>query len=66
MSKTINVPSENIVRMLERSAKAVGLSLRDFYEQGKADTLGDPELRDLWLIWRHELRPEDLQKDLHE
>ncbi len=66
MVRTITVKHKDVVRMLERSAKAVGLSLKDFYEQGMDDTLDDPELRDLWLIWGDALTEEDLKPDPNE
>ncbi len=55
----ITVPREEIVRMLERAASDVGMGLRTFYEQGMADELDEPTLRDMWLIWGDTLTEED-------
>ena len=56
----ITVPREQIVEMLERAANDAGLGLRRFYELGTADSLDDPSLRDLWLIWGDLLTEADL------
>ncbi len=55
----ITVPREEIVRMLERAANDVGMGLRTFYEQGMADQLDEPTLRDMWLIWGDALTEDD-------
>ena len=47
---TIIVPQGGIIEMLERSAREVGLGLREFYELGRTDELDDPQLRDLCII----------------
>lgn len=57
---TITVPREEIIGMLERSAREVGLGLREFYELGRADELDDPRLRDLWIIWGDVIKEKDL------
>ena len=57
---TVTVPREEIVEMLARSAREVGLGLREFYELGRTDELDDPELRDLWIIWGDVIKEKDL------
>ena len=59
-SMIITVPREEIIEMLERSAREVGLGLREFYELGRADELDDPRLRDLWIIWGDVIKEKDL------
>lgn len=56
----ITVPREDIVGMLARSARKVGLELSEFYELGRTDELDDPQLRDLWLIWGYVIKEEDI------
>lgn len=55
----ITVTREEVMGMLEKAARDVGLGLRGFYELGKEDRLDDPLLRDLWLIWGDVLTEDD-------
>lgn len=51
---------EEVIDMLRAAADTAGLTLPRFFELGMVDALTDPELRDLWLIWRDEINATDL------
>lgn len=55
------IAHDDVVRMLRDAAYEHGLSLERFYALGRTDALDNPSLRDLWLIWGHELSAADLQ-----
>lgn len=49
--RTVTVTEDEVREWLTREAQEAGMSFPEFVEQGKDDTLDDPNLRDLWLIW---------------
>ncbi len=56
------VDHDELVGMLRAAARDHGLTLEEFYDLGRADSLDAPLLRDLWLIWGDELTEDDLER----
>lgn len=60
MATSADVTHREIVSMLSHAASDCGLTLRDFYDLGRAGAIDSPRLRDLWLIWGEALEPADV------